>query len=86
MSKDGLCPHGMAGYCEDCPDPAGRWTPGETMGVPTARVRYRRLANEVWRTKADGSYELVTAHWTRRGAERARDEYLRTGRVVGRPM
>lgn len=79
----------MSEFLPDLPAPdraPGCWTIGETVGAPTARVRYRPFASEVWRTKPDGSSELVTVHWTRRSAERARDEYLRTGRVIGRAM
>lgn len=73
-----LCPHGLVGFCPDCP-PDRIDTTADVTGAPTARVKGRT----VWRTKMDGSLDWVTNHLTKRGARRAADLYERTGRVKG---
>lgn len=71
------CPHGLVGFCPDCPP--SRIAVGETVGLRSAEVRGR----EVWRTRPDGALDWVTWHFTKRGARRAADLYERTGEVRG---
>ena len=83
MSSDAMCPHGLADYCPDCPPE--RFTCGKDMAAPSARVRRKREGPwvVVQRMKADGSFDWFTWHLTRRGARRAVELYMRTGKVKG---
>lgn len=78
-----LCPHGMAGYCEDCPPE--RFSIGHDLAAPSAAVRPKREGFwvVVERTTAHRTYDWFTWHLTRRGARRAVALYLRTGKVKG---
>lgn len=75
---EGMCQHGLAGFCPDCP-PRGH-TIGEIRGARSARVKGGKL---VERVREDGSLDWYTTHLTKRGARRAAALYERTGKVRG---
>lgn len=80
-----MCTHGLVGFCPDCRP--GRLEVGcdDDVAAPHAAVKRNRdgLFVVVQRTKSNGAFDWFTYHLTRRGARRAVDAYMRTGKVKG---
>jgi hypothetical protein len=77
-SEDEMCPHGLVGFCPDCP-PRSFTVGEEAVGPRSAVVK----GKTVMRTKEDGSLDWATVHFTKHGARRAARLYEQEGIVKG---